>query len=66
MPAIAGFLRMRAVSEQSRGRRWLILLDRVSQVESRIRFAHAAAVGSLVLTGMWFVFSMLAERAASA
>ena len=51
------------VSGKVKGRRWLILKDRVDEVEKKIRFAHGIALASVGLTALWVVFAMLASQA---
>ena len=63
VPAVLGMARMSGVSGKVKGRRWLILKDRVDEVEKKIRFAHGIALASVGLTALWVVFAMLASQA---
>lgn len=63
VPALLGMARMSKASSQVKGRRWLILLDRVAEVEKKVRFAHAIALASMGLTALWVVFAILAKQA---
>ena len=64
LPAIFGAAHMSSVTSGVKGRAWLILQDRVEQVMSRIRFAHAIAGASMVVTLLWIGFAIVVQRAA--
>ena len=61
---VAGMLRMVRATAKTSGRAWLILQDRVDQPMKLVRFAHAIAGASLLLTGAWLLFALMAEQAA--
>lgn len=63
-PPLVGLLRMLRVTGRTSGRAWLILQDRVDQPMKMVRFGHAIAVASWLLTVAWLMFALMAEQAA--
>ena len=42
---------------------WLVLLDRVNQLEDRVRKTHMGAIGSVLLALLWLALAMLRVEA---
>ena len=63
MPAGFGYLQVRQAFESFEGRAWLVLLDRVNQLEDRVRKTHMGAIGSVLLALLWLVLAMLRVEA---
>ncbi|MEE2830547.1 MAG: hypothetical protein VX498_15265 [Myxococcota bacterium] len=61
VPVLFGFARMQAVGSPARGRRWLVLQDRVDHVMGRVRNLHFAAATAVLLTCLWVLVSNLRD-----
>lgn len=64
IPSLLGFSRMHSLQTPARGRVWIVLQDRVDQLMARVRILHAAALTSVLLTGVWVLVEVLAKRVA--
>ena len=64
IPAFLGFARMYRQQQPAGGRIWLVLQDEVNHVLGRVKLLHAAAIGALVLTGVWVIVANLARSVA--
>ena len=60
-PVLSGCARMRAGVSPARGRRWLVLQDRVDHVMGRVRILHFAAATAVLQTCLWVLVSTLRD-----
>lgn len=54
-----GVARIVTATADMQGRTWVVFMDRVTQIQKRLRFAHGMAAASAVLVLLWFVFALL-------
>jgi len=58
IPPLWGFLRVRGLHSQLRGRQWIVLLDTVEEHTGRLKFADWIALGCMAIVGLWTLVAL--------
>ncbi len=62
VPAGYGLSRMVKATAEMQGRTWVVFMDDVREIETKVRFAHIMAASSGVLVGLWLVFALFLRQ----